>query len=207
LECDNVWRVWTSWLPGTLQFNDALKLLGVTLVALLSFDKQVTNVVPACTFHTCALQHIRPLLTLEVAKEVAVSIVWNRLDCCYSLLNGRTEWNFDRLQRVPNTLARIVFLASAPDLLRELHWLPIQQCVRFKLVAVTFEAKLSTSVWRLTCMMTYMTINMTINLPECSSLPLHICFNNHCCFSCLHRRCSYCMELTVCKHSICSQLC
>jgi len=60
---------------STVQFNDALKLLGVTLDASLSFDKHVTNVVRACTFHTRALRHIRPLLTLEAAKAVAVSIM------------------------------------------------------------------------------------------------------------------------------------
>ena len=50
-----------------MQFNDALKLLGVTLDAALSFDKHVTNIVLACTFHMRALRHIRPLFTLEAA--------------------------------------------------------------------------------------------------------------------------------------------
>ena len=130
---------------STVQFNDALKLLGVPLHALLSFDKHVTNVVRACTFHTHVLLHIRPLLTLEAAKAVAVSIVGSRLDYCNSLLYGTTERNFDRLQRVQNTLARVVFRASwsasASDLLQELYWLPIRQRVRFKLAAVTFKTK------------------------------------------------------------------
>ena len=108
-------------------------------------DNVVTNVVRACTFHTRALRHIRPLLTLEAAKAVAVSIVGSRLDYCNSLLYGTTEWNFNRLQRVQNTLAHVVFRASwsasASDLLRELLWLPIRQRVRFKLAAVTFKAK------------------------------------------------------------------
>ena len=70
---------------STVQFNDALKLLGVTLDASLSFDKHVTNV-------TRVLRHIRPLPTLEAAK-VAVSIVGSRLDYCNSLLYGTTERN------------------------------------------------------------------------------------------------------------------
>ena len=47
---------------------------------------------------------------------------------------GTTERNFDRLQRVQNTLARVVFRASwsasAPDLLRELYWLTTRQQYR-----------------------------------------------------------------------------
>ena len=55
---------------STVQFNDALKLLGVMLDAELSSDKHVTNVVRACTFHTRPLRHIRPLLTLyKIYKE------------------------------------------------------------------------------------------------------------------------------------------
>jgi len=48
--------------------------------------------------HARTLRHIRPLLTLEAAKAVAVSIVGSRLDYCNSLLYGTTEWNLDRLQ-------------------------------------------------------------------------------------------------------------
>jgi len=130
---------------STVQFSDALKLLGVTLDATLSFDKHVSNVVRACNFHIRALRHIRPLLTLEAAKTVAVSIVGSRLDYCNSLLYGTTERNFDRLQRVQNILARAVlqasWSASAHGLLQELHWLPVRQRVRFKVAAVTFKAK------------------------------------------------------------------
>jgi len=64
-------------------------------LATLSFDKHVSNVVRACNFHIRALRHIRPLLTLEAAKTVAVSIVGSRLDYCNSLLYGTTGRNFN----------------------------------------------------------------------------------------------------------------
>ena len=69
------------------------------------FDKHVTNVVRACTFHTRALQHIRPLLTLEAVKAVAVSVVGSRLDYCNSLLYG-TELNCSHLLTPPRTVQR-----------------------------------------------------------------------------------------------------
>jgi len=61
-------------------------LLAVTLDALLSFDNHVTNIIPAWTFHTRALSPLCPLLTLEAAKAVAVSVVGSRLDYCNGLL-------------------------------------------------------------------------------------------------------------------------
>ena len=57
--------------PGVLvagahvKFSDAVKLLGVTLDSALTFDKHVTNVTRCCHYHTRALRHIRPLLTLD----------------------------------------------------------------------------------------------------------------------------------------------
>jgi len=67
-----------------------------------------------------------------------------RLDYCNSLLHGTSQRNLDRLQRVQNSLARVVAHAprrsSATDLRRQLHWLPIRQRVSFKLGTITFRA-------------------------------------------------------------------
>jgi len=71
-------------------------------------DRRVSSVVSSCNFHICALCHIRPCLTLDAAKSVAVSIVGSRLDYCNSVLCGTSQRNLDRLQRVQNSLARAV---------------------------------------------------------------------------------------------------
>ena len=67
-----------------------------------------------------------------------------RLDYCNSLLHGTSQRNLDRLQRVQNSLARVVTQAprrsSATDLRHQLHWLLIRQRVNFKLGTITFRA-------------------------------------------------------------------
>ena len=98
----------------------------------------MASVVRSCNVHIRALRHIRPRLTLDAAKSVAVSIIGSRLDYCNSLLHGiHHSATYDRLQRVQNALARAVTQASwrsgATELRRELHWLPIRQRVEFKL--------------------------------------------------------------------------
>jgi len=132
-------------VAGTsLQFSDTVKLLGVELDQALSMDRHVSSVVSSCNFHIRALRHIRPRLTLDAAKSVAVSIVGARLDYCNSLLYGTSQRNLDRLQRVQNSLARVVIQAplrsSATELRRQLHWLPIRQRVNFKLGTIAFRA-------------------------------------------------------------------
>jgi len=94
-----------------VHFAEAVKLLGVTLDSALTFNQHVTNVVRACTYHTRALRHIRPLLTVDTAKSIAASIVGARLDYCNSRLYGTSEGNLDRLQRVKNQLAGVVLQA------------------------------------------------------------------------------------------------
>lgn len=128
-----------------VQFVEAIKLLGVTLDPTLSMDRHVANVAQSCSYHTRALRHIRPVLSLDCAKDIATSIVGTRLDYCNSLLFGTSQRNFDRLQRLQNNLARVVLQAparaSATDLRRELHWLPIVERVKFKIATLTFKAK------------------------------------------------------------------
>jgi len=50
----------------------------------------------------------------------------------------------DQLQRVQNTLARVVTKsnrrASAWSLLQKLHWLPVRQRIKYKLAVNTFKA-------------------------------------------------------------------
>jgi len=59
--------------------SDIVKLLGVVDQAL-SMDRHVSSGVSSCNFHIRALRHIRPRLTFDAVKSVAVSIVGARLD-------------------------------------------------------------------------------------------------------------------------------
>ena len=78
------------WVAGAhVQFTDAVKLLGVTLDSTLTFDKHTIDVTRSCHYHIRAMRHIRPLLTLDAAKAMAVSIVGCRLDYCNSMVCRR----------------------------------------------------------------------------------------------------------------------
>ena len=122
----------TSLLRAALvPFSDNVKLLGVRLDSDLTMDRHVTEVLRSCTYHTRALRHIRPLLTLDVAKMVGHSIVSPRFDYANALLHGISANNINRLQVAQNSLARLLCQASrsvgATELRQQLHWLPIRQ--------------------------------------------------------------------------------
>ena len=73
----------------------------------------LTSLVKGIDVHTCALRHIRPLMTLDAAKMVGHSIVSSRLDYANALLHGTSTNNINRLQVAQNSLARVVCSASA----------------------------------------------------------------------------------------------
>jgi len=74
----------TRWIPlhggvevvGTaVKFGDFIKLLGVKLDPSISMNHHVTELVRSGNYHIRALRHIRPLLTLESTKMVAMELL------------------------------------------------------------------------------------------------------------------------------------
>ena len=122
----------------------SLHILGVTLDSELNFNKHVSETVVKCNAHIRALRHIRPHLTERVAVSLSCAIVQTRLDYCNSLLFETSDQNLDKLQRIQNNLARVVFRthrrASAEPLLKKLHWLPISKRIKYKLAILTHSA-------------------------------------------------------------------
>ena len=92
-----------------------------------------------------ALRHIRSALTDDMANSIACALVGSRLDYANSVLFGVTQRNINRLQRVQNTLARIVTHTAAlsrtpsASLLNQLHWFPVDYRIKFKLAVITYN--------------------------------------------------------------------
>ena len=110
---------------------------------LCPLSSHVDNVCKAAHFHIRALRHIWRCIDDETARTVASSMVGARLDYCNSILHGTSAGNLGRIQRVINTLARVVSGARKRDhitpVLADLHWLPIASRIRFKVALQTFK--------------------------------------------------------------------
>ena len=125
-----------------VSISDTIKSLGVILDTNLTFRPHVDAVCKSCFFHIRALRHVKNCLLPDLLKIVSTSIVSSRLDYCNSLLLGTTKSNIGRLQRVQNTLARLVtgtkrFDHHIKPVLSDLHWLPVSSRVTFKLALLS----------------------------------------------------------------------
>ena len=130
---------------GHVEVKDEIKILGVHLDPTLSMNAQVKSLIKTSNFHIRSLRHVRRGLTFESAKMIALGLVTSRLDYCNSLLYGTSKANIGRLQHVQSDLARVVLQAawnaSSKPLLKQLHWLPVQQRIIFKIALVTFNVQ------------------------------------------------------------------
>ena len=81
-----------------------------------------------------------------MANSVACALIQSRLDYANALYAGMSSTNFDNVQRVQNTLARVVTLTAKRDhitpTLERLHWLPIRYSVDYKLAWLTYKIHL-----------------------------------------------------------------
>ena len=128
-----------------IELSANIKSLGVTIDSKLSFDQHVRNICKSSYSNIRALRYIRSSLTRDTAASIASAIVSTRLDYCNSLLYGTTSKNIVKLQRIQNSLARVVsgkrkFDHIAPTL-KDLHWLPIRERITYKVGCLTFKAK------------------------------------------------------------------
>src|SRR6218665_1196123 len=136
-------------LGGTaVPLSDTVKTLGVTLDSKLTFRPHMTNLCKSCFYRIRAISHIRSALTKGMSQTIACSFVSSRLDYANSLFVVVSDLEVKRLQRIQNSLARVVLCVPlrtySSVLLHQLHWLPVEFRIGFKLACMTYKP-LSTS--------------------------------------------------------------
>ena len=150
--------------------------VGITLDGALSFDRHVDNVCKAAHFHIRALRHIRKCVDAETARTVACSMVGARIDYCNSILYGTSAANLNKLQRVINTLARVVSGTRKRDhitpVLADLHWLPVAFCIKFKIALQTFKTLTTNKPEYLADLLNFQTTSRSLR--SSSRMRLHV---------------------------------
>ena len=144
-------------IDTSVDLSDHIKLLGVTFDTALNFDKHISNVCASAYFHIKGLRRIRLYIDLPVAKSIASSIVGSRLDYANGALFGIPVRNIHRLQRVQNCLARVVtddWSTSSNAILSDLHWLPVQRRIDYKLATLVHRSRNGTAPQYLNALLT-----------------------------------------------------
>ena len=105
--------------------------------------EHITSVCRASHFHLRNIGSIRRYPKPETCATLVHSLISSKLDYCNSLLIELPETQINRLQRIQNSAARIVSRRPRHEhitpVLENLHWLPVQQRIMFKVVLFVFK--------------------------------------------------------------------
>jgi len=112
----------------------------------LTMEPHTRALSSSCFIHIRSFKQIRSSLDDGMAVSVASALVSSRLDQVKSILYGAASKHKNRFQRVQNALARVVTYQrpytsplSSTALLQNLHWLPIEWRVHFKLATLAYN--------------------------------------------------------------------
>ena len=128
----------------SIKFSTSVRNLGAILDQHLSFEDHVSRTCQTCYLELRKISTIKNYLSQDALKLLVCSLVLSRLDYCNSLLGGISKKLTQRLQKVQNNAARLI--SSSPrnahisPVLRELHWLPVEQRITYKLLLLTYKS-------------------------------------------------------------------
>ena len=117
--------------------------LGVIVDCGLSYGPQINAICSVSYKLLKNLSSVRKFLDPNDLRLLVQSIIISRIDNCNSLLYGILASNVNKLQKLQNSCARLIYSKKKRDhvtpLLKELHWLPIQQRIVFKILLLVFK--------------------------------------------------------------------
>ena len=133
----------------SVTISSSVRNLGVTFDQSLSFRQHVANVCRLCYLEIRRISSVRHLLSDDATKTLLCAFVLSRLDYCNALLAGSPKHLIEKLQKVQNHAARLVFRCSkfhhVTPLLHNLHWLPVHLRIDYKISSLCFKVLESTA--------------------------------------------------------------
>ena len=98
-------------------------------------NSHINKVCNASFYYLYNIRQIRKHLSHDSSETSIHAFVSSRLDYCNSLLYGLPQVQIDKIQRVQNAAARLIFeqpkFCHITPVLSQLHWLPIKYHIEF----------------------------------------------------------------------------
>ena len=125
--------------------GEVVKSIGVLLDKHCSMEQHVTSVCKTAQYHLYNIGRIRKYLSQESTEQLVHAFITSKLDYCNALLCGLPSNLISKLQRIQNIAARIVTRTSSSahitPVMYDLHWLPVAQRIKFKVLLMVFKCR------------------------------------------------------------------
>ena len=110
----------------------------------MSMFPQVKNVCKSAFYHIRTISRIRKYLSTQTAEILIHAFATFKLDHCISLLYNVAKTVIKKYQSVQNVATRLITRSRKCDhitlILFDLHWLPVSERIKFKILLLTFKA-------------------------------------------------------------------
>ena len=134
----------------TVAFRDAalrpcaeVKNLGVVFDSALSWDSHVSEICRRCMGVLIGLSHARHCLPDGVIKTLVTALVLSQVRYCLTVYGNGTQKNFDRIQKILNFSARVIFgrrkFDHVSDLREQLRWMTPRQMTEYQTLVMTHK--------------------------------------------------------------------
>ena len=124
--------------------STSVRSLGAWFDERLSMTTHITKLYCAAFYHLHNIRRIRKYSSQDAAETLIHSFITSRVDYCNGLLHGLSAYQLQKLQKMQNAAARLIFMerkyCHITSLLQKLHWLPIKYRIQFKILLITFKA-------------------------------------------------------------------
>ena len=118
--------------------------LGVFIDNKLNMNDHISHMCKSIYLELRRLKQASKYLNQSSLKTLASSFVLSRLDYCNSLFAKLPCYQVERLQKLQNYAARIIFNKPRREhvtpLLLELHWLPVSARIDYKIAMLIFKS-------------------------------------------------------------------
>ena len=119
--------------------------IGAIFDTTMSMLPHVNNVCKPAFYHLRTISRIRKFLSTQTTEILIHAFVTSKLDHCNSLLYNVPKNVIKKLQSVQNAAARLITRSSKCDnitpILLDLHWRPVSERIKFKILLLTFKAR------------------------------------------------------------------
>ncbi|NJL57478.1 hypothetical protein HC928_21855 [bacterium] len=130
-------------LSANIPVVDSARNLGVQFDSRLTMSAQVNSICRSSYYHLRQLRPVARSLSSFAKKTLIQAFIASRIDYCNALLHGIADSLLRKLQSVQNAAARLITSARRRDhmapVLRDLHWLPVQQRIVFKVATMMYR--------------------------------------------------------------------
>ncbi len=118
--------------------------LGAGFDSEMSMRHHVNLVSKSGFYHLRNISRIKKCLNFDALQSVIHALISSKLDYCNSLLAGVPKCVMDTMQYLQNSAARVLTGTQKFDhitpVLRDIHWLPVECRVDFKVLLMTYKA-------------------------------------------------------------------